>query len=436
MALALLEDWCKGMEVDPQKALLIVGIPVHCTEVEIDETVKAGLQALGKYKVAGKIFRREDNAKAVFIELLDVINYTMIPTHIPGNGGTWEVVVKPRNSDEEFMRKLNAFLKEEGRKTVDVAKMLGIGIISMDGTNLKATGDTRPLDLQPLLDNTWYRKLKVFSGTVYPGQQEEPFEVWIEQVTEIMHLWQVSQGEKRRRLIESLRGPALAIIRALVASDNSMTVEQCLHSLNLIFGNKEDARISQFRFLQSSPRITEKISSFLLRLEPLLQKAVQKSPVLTQNADMIRLKHVLSRVSMTPSLRGKLELLDQRGCPPCFLDFMKLVRDEEEHQNTITVMREKQRLDAWVRQGGANRQRVQVTVQKTTTASQTMSFTDSGTQSTQEIIPVPLKRRRIMNDSVMEEGQSEVTNQGADTIQAKIVSGNTLGAGAVSHPKP
>ncbi|XP_012881368.1 PREDICTED: paraneoplastic antigen-like protein 5 [Dipodomys ordii] len=437
MAVALLEDWCKGMDVDPQKALLIVGIPVHCNEVEIEETVKTGLHPLCEYRVAGKIFRREDNAKAVFIELVDVVNYATIPTHIKGNGGTWEVIVKPRNPDEEFLHKLNSFLKDEGRRMVDVAKTLGFGMMPVEeGVSPEAAGDPTPLSLQPLQENTWYRKLKVFSGTIYPGQNEEPFDVWLEQVTEIIRMWQVSQGEKRRRLLESLRGPALAIIRPLVANDNSMTVEQCLDTLNQIFGDKEDYRTSQFRFLQSSQKITEKMSAFLVRLEPLLQKAVQKSPMLIQNADMIRLKHVLSQVSMTPSLRGKLELLDKRGCPPCFLDFMKLVRDEEERENTILVMREKQRLEALARQRGGTRQSAGVSVHNTTTASQTVTFSESGTQTTHEMIPGTLKRRRTVLNGIIEEGQSEVTNQGPETVQPKIELGNGEGPGAVSHPKP
>ncbi|XP_048192334.1 paraneoplastic antigen-like protein 5 [Perognathus longimembris pacificus] len=436
MAVALLEDWCKGMDMDPQKALLIVGIPVQCSDMEIDETLKAGLHPLSEYRVAGRIFRREDNAKAVLIQLVDVVNYTTIPTHIAGNGGNWEVIVKPRNPDEEFFLKMNAFLKNEGRRMVDVAKTFGFGIIPMEGIKPEASGDSKALVLQPLQENTWYRKLKVFSGTVYPGQNEESFEVWIEQVTEIIRMWQVSDREKRRRLLESLQGPALAIMRALLASDNSMTVEQCLDTLNQIFGNKEDHKIAQFRFLQSSQRIKEKTSAFLLRLEPLLQKAVQKSPMLTQNADMIRLKHVLSRVSMTPSLRGKLELLDKRGCPPCFLDFMKLVRDEEEQENMIVAMREKQRLDALARQRAGNRQSAQVSVQKITTASQTVTVSDSGNQTAQQMVPVPLKRRRTMSNDIMEEGQREVTNQGTETIKIKNELGNEQGAGDVSHPKP
>lgn len=87
MAVALLDDWCKGMDLDPKKAVLVVGIPVQCSEVEIKDTLKEGLPPLCAHKVIGRMFRREDKAKAVLIELTEVVDYTMMPTHIPAAGG-------------------------------------------------------------------------------------------------------------------------------------------------------------------------------------------------------------------------------------------------------------------------------------------------------------------------------------------------------------
>ena len=87
MAVALLDDWCKGMDLDPKKAVLVVGIPVQCSEVEIKDTLKEGLPPLCAHKVIGRMFRREDKAKAVLIELTEVVDYIMMPTHIPAAGG-------------------------------------------------------------------------------------------------------------------------------------------------------------------------------------------------------------------------------------------------------------------------------------------------------------------------------------------------------------
>lgn len=275
MALALLEDWCKGMDLDPKKALLIVGIPVECSETEIEDTLKAGLPNLPGYKVIGRMFRREDKAKAVLIELMGAVNYTQVPSNISGNWGCWEVVVKPRSSDNEFVTKLKCFLKEEGRRTVDAVRFLGYNTILSEDMEPKDSGKVKAESLETQKESMWYRKLKVFSGSASPSPVEESFEIWVEQVTEMMQLWQVSDKEKKRRLQESLQGSALSIMRVLRASGDSLTVEQCLEALKQVFGRKEDYKVLQFRFLHCFQKPAEKLSDYLIRLEPLLQELLK-----------------------------------------------------------------------------------------------------------------------------------------------------------------
>ncbi|KAM7045510.1 paraneoplastic antigen-like protein 5 [Molossus nigricans] len=436
MAVTLLEDWCKGMDLDPRKALLIVGIPMECTEDEIQETVRAGLQPVCPYRVLGRMFRREDNAKAVFIELGDTVNYAEMPNQIPGKGGAWEVVVKPRNPDEEFVSKLSYFLKEEGRRMVDVARALGCGPAT-EGGEPDDDSQAKPIVLQPLKECMWYRKLKMFSGNVFPGPGEENFEAWLEQVTEMMQMWQVSEVEKRRRLLESLRGPALSIMRVLRASNDSMTVEQCLDALKQIFGNMEDYRTSQFKFLQSFQKIGEKMSVFLVRLEPLLQKAVQHSPLSVRSADMIRLKHILTRANMTNTLRGKLELLDQRGCPPTFLELMKLIRDDEECEATMVVMKQKQRPGGRGRKVSSRQILEETSVPIPPVIGQAGQFCESSTQTIQEGAASSLKRKPLSCYCSGDEGHSQIPGQQKDFQKGKGHSTQIAeGQGSENQAKP
>ncbi|XP_006900054.1 PREDICTED: paraneoplastic antigen-like protein 5-like [Elephantulus edwardii] len=433
MAVTLLEDWSKGMDLDPRKALLIVGIPVECTEAEIKETVKAGLQAVCSYKVVGRMFRREDSAKAVFLELVEPVNYTTMPSHILGRGGTWEVVVEPRNPDDEFLSKLNYFLKDEGRRMVDVAKTLGYGGspgAASEGREPEALGSGAAPGLQPLKESMWYRKLSLFSGNAFLAPDEETFEVWIEQVTEMVQLWQVSEVEKRRRLLESLRGPALSIMRVLRANNDAITVEECLDALVQIFGSKEDSRTSQFRFLQACQKAGEKVSAFLLRLEPLLQKAVRHSPMSARNADSIRLKHILTRASMTTALRGKLDILNQRGCPPTFLELMKLIRDEEEWEVTMAVTREKLKHSGKSHKGSSRQVNLEIHDPAPQAPMLTGTLVENSTQTSQEDTSLALKRRRLSDPKVsMDDGQPL-------HLRPEQQPGNGVRAGAVSHLKP
>ncbi|KAL4673158.1 hypothetical protein H8959_017092 [Pygathrix nigripes] len=280
MALTLLEDWCKGMDMDPRKALLIIGIPVECSEVEIQDTVQAGLQPLRAYRVLGRMFRREDNAKAVFIELADTVNYTTLPSHISGKGGSWEVVVKPRNPDDEFLNRLNYFLKDEGRSMTDVARALGCCSLPAQSLDAEVVPQVRPPPLEPLKE--------------------------------------------------------------------------------------------------------------------------------MRSADMIRLKHLLAWVSMTPALRGKLELLDQRGCPPDFLELMKLIRDEEEWENTEAVMKKKEKPSGRGRGASGRQARAEASVSAPQATVQARSFSDSSTQTVQGGLPPVVKRRRLSrSESTREEDYSQ-----------------------------
>ena len=59
MAMTLLEDWCRGMDVNSQSALLVWGIPVNCDEAEIEETLQAAMPQV-HYRVLGRMFWREE----------------------------------------------------------------------------------------------------------------------------------------------------------------------------------------------------------------------------------------------------------------------------------------------------------------------------------------------------------------------------------------
>ncbi|XP_004648870.1 paraneoplastic antigen-like protein 5, partial [Octodon degus] len=337
MAVQLLQDWCKGMDMDPKKALLIVGIPVQCSEAEIKETLRAGLHLLSTYRLVGRIFRREDNAKAILIQLADPVHYPVIPSCVAGTGGAWEVVAQPRSSDEEFLSRLKYFLKDEGRRMEDVARSLGFSALSGEDVGAGPVGE------KPRREAGWYRKPKVFSGSPSPGPGEEAFEAWLEQATELLQLWQVSEAEKLRRLLESLRGPALSAVRVLRAQNHSISVGQCLDALREIYGSREHPETEKSMFLQTCQTSEETVCAFLLRIEPLLQKVARHSPFLGQSTDSVRLKHVLTRASMPAAFRSKLELLDQQGSPPTFLELVKLVREQEAWENTEARKREKQK---------------------------------------------------------------------------------------------
>uniref|UniRef100_A0A673VKH4 PNMA family member 3 n=2 Tax=Suricata suricatta TaxID=37032 RepID=A0A673VKH4_SURSU len=345
MPLTLLQDWCRGEHLNTQRSMLILGIPEDCGEDELEETLQDALGHLGRYRVIGRMFRREENAQAFLLELAQDTDYALIPREIPGKGGPWEVVVQPRNSDGEFLNRLNRFLEEERRTVSDMNRVLG------SDTNCPAPRVAVSPDfwtwaqvlgaaVQPLLEQMLYRELRVFSGNTVSIPGALAFDAWLEHTTEMLQIWQVPEAEKRRRLMECLRGPALQVVSGLRANNAAITVEECLAALQQVFGPVESHQIAHVKFYKAYQEVGEKVSSFVLRLEPLLQKAVEKNAVLERNVNQARLKQVLSGATLTEKLRDRLKLLKQRRKPPGFLALVKLLREEEEWEATFGPERE------------------------------------------------------------------------------------------------
>lgn len=346
MPLTLLQDWCRGEHLNTQRSMLILGIPEDCGENEFKETLQEALRHLGTYRIIGRMFRRKENAQAFLLELDQDIDYALIPREIPGKGGPWRVVVKPRNSDGEFLNRLNRFLEEERRTVSDMNRVLESDTncpvprvaISPD---FWTWAQTLGAAVQPLLEQMLYRELRVFSGNTVSVPGVLSFEAWLEHTTEVLQMWQVPEGEKRRRLMECLRGPALQVVSGLRAHNAAITVEECLEALQQVFGPVESRKIAHVKFCEAYQEAGEKVSSFVLRLEPLLQRAVEKNVVSRRNVNQARLKQILGGATLTDKLREKLKLMKQRRKPPGFLALVKLLREEEEWEATLGPERER-----------------------------------------------------------------------------------------------
>ncbi|KAB1255902.1 Paraneoplastic antigen Ma2-like protein [Camelus dromedarius] len=338
MALALLEDWCRIVSVDDQKSLMVMGIPVDCDETEIQKTLQEALKSLGRYRLLGKIFRKQENANAVLLELLEDTDVSAIPSEVQGKGGIWKVIFKTPNQDIEFLQRLNLFLEKEGQTISGMFRALGHEGVSpatapcaSPGFLAHLLGQALAHAPQPLLPMR-YRKLRVFSGSAAPAPEEEPFEIWLEQATEIVTEWPVAEAEKKRWLMESLRGPALDLMHIVQADNPSISAEACLEAFKQVFGSLESRRTSQVKYLKAYQEEGEKVSAYVLRLETLLRRAVEKRAIPRSIADQVRLEQVMAGASLSEILWCRLRALKDQGPPPSFLELMKVIRQEEEEE--------------------------------------------------------------------------------------------------------
>lgn len=334
MTLRLLEDWCRGMDISPRKALLVAGIPLTCGVAEIEEALQAGLAPLGEHRLLGRMFRRDENKNVALVGLAVETTSALVPKEIPGKGGVWRVIFKPPDVDNEFLCKLNEFLTGEGMTMGELTRVLGSrnNPLSLDQGMIpvmRVPMLAQALDevFKPTLQYLRYKKLGVFSGRDPPGPGEEEFESWMFHTSQVMKTWQVSDVEKRRRLIESLRGPAFEIIRALKINNPFITVAECMETLETIFGVIDNPRSLQVKYLTTYQKTDEKLSAYVLRLEPLLQKLVQKGVIEKEVVNQARLDQIVAG-AVQKTVRRELGL-PEGGPAPGLLQLLTLIKDKE-----------------------------------------------------------------------------------------------------------
>ncbi|XP_003939886.1 modulator of apoptosis 1 [Saimiri boliviensis] len=334
MTLRLLEDWCRGMDMSPRKALLIAGIPESCSVAEIEEALQAGLAPLGEYRLLGRMFRRDENCKVALVGLAAETSRALVPKEIPGKGGIWRVIFKTPDPDNDFLSRLNEFLEGEGMTMGELTRALryengsldlGQGMIPEMWAPMLAQALNEALE--PALQYFYYKKLSVFSGSDSPEPEEEEFEPWLFHTTQMLKVWEVSDEEKRRRVLESLRGPALDVIRVLKINNPLITVDECLQALEQVFGVTDSPRELHDKFLTTYQKEEEKLSDYVLRLEPLLQKLVQKGAIERDAVNQARLDQVIAG-AVHRTVRRELNLPED-GPAPSLLQLLVLIKDYE-----------------------------------------------------------------------------------------------------------
>lgn len=175
-----------------------------------------------------------------------------------------------------------------------------------------------------------YEELRAFSGLGEPGGGEESFESWLDHANDMLYLWRhVSERERRRRLVESLGGPALDLLCGLLAQDADMAAQDCLAALVQVFGDQDSPVTARLRFATCAQRPQETLFAYVMRLEGLLQAAVETEAIHPATADQARARQVLMRARPNDTLQTKLRRLRLERRPPGFVGLLRLIRESE-----------------------------------------------------------------------------------------------------------
>ncbi|KAL2763042.1 paraneoplastic antigen-like protein 8B [Daubentonia madagascariensis] len=127
MALSLLQDWCRELNADVHRALLVTGIPEGLEQADIEAVLQPTFLPLGTFRLRNVRAMRNEKAKAALVEFVDDISHAalVIPRQIPGKDGVWRVLWKERAQDTRVLRQMKRLLLDERPARAAVARAPG-----------------------------------------------------------------------------------------------------------------------------------------------------------------------------------------------------------------------------------------------------------------------------------------------------------------------
>uniref|UniRef100_A0A3B3IDB8 Paraneoplastic antigen Ma1 homolog n=1 Tax=Oryzias latipes TaxID=8090 RepID=A0A3B3IDB8_ORYLA len=323
--------WCRGEGLEEVKALMIMA-PEEVETAEIEETIQT-VKCLGRVRVRGRMFYPTQNCVMVLCECKEDCNENVPPEVFhAGSETSWPIItLSEAPAPRDFSFKLKALMDAEGKTMNDIKGLLPESVPQISATEsiLQAVGDFLQKAHKPQPEGG-YRRLRLFSGNMPVPPNEEPFDQWLEQAWLMVEESEGTEKEKRRRLMESLKGPALEIAKSIREADPEANPTVYLEALESSFGTAEsgDDLYFAFRLMQQQP--TEKLSDFLRRLERALSKVVQRGGFSADYKDKARLEQLLRGAVASDLMLIQLRLRERKNAPPTFLQLLREIRTEEE----------------------------------------------------------------------------------------------------------
>lgn len=336
MLVSEMKNWCRGEGLEEDHSLMVI-VP-EPTEIATIEEVLETIKVLGRVRVRGRMFSTRQSGLMVLCECKETINAEDVPPEVsPGEGQrAWPLVIisEKETTADDFGVKLNALLQAEGKTAEDVQALFSGPSAAPSSTEaiLRAVSDLLDKTAKPAAESGGYRRLRIFSGMLPTPSGEESFDHWLEQANLMVAESDCPEKEKRRRIMESVKGPAMEILKAVKLADPDVSPERCLNALESAFGTVEsgDDLYFSLRLMQQQPG--EKLSDFLRRLERSLTKVVQKGGLPAPQMDRVRVEQLLRGAVTSDLMLIQLRLRERKDNPPSFLELLSEVRSEEEYE--------------------------------------------------------------------------------------------------------
>ncbi len=335
--IAELIEWCDESRVDPSHGLVLSGVPSGIEVADIEDAVQT-VKAFGRVRVRAEKYHSKLGSNLALCECRQPVDPDHTPSEIilPGGESPWETILLTHSvsTPQTFSSKLQKLMKEEGKTMSDVKAFFSRE--PMEGSSpdsiIRAVGDLLEKTMKPSSDNNAFRRLRTFSGIVPTPLGEESLEHWLAQAYLMVEECNCSNKEKRTRIVESLKGPALDIIQAVRLNNLDANAPEYLRALENAFGSPESGEDLYFAFRSMHQQPGEKLSDFLQRLERALRKVLQRGGISLQRTDQARLEQLVRGSFESDLTLVHLRLRERKEKPPTFLQLLNEIREEEEYE--------------------------------------------------------------------------------------------------------
>uniref|UniRef100_A0A3P9N8B4 Paraneoplastic antigen Ma1 homolog n=1 Tax=Poecilia reticulata TaxID=8081 RepID=A0A3P9N8B4_POERE len=336
--MSLLENWCTGEGLDASHALVVKQVPVEATARHIEETLMT-IKALGRVRVRGRMFNPQSQSLMVLCQCSERVNTKTIPLDVPSieGGELWTLHGPADEENVNTERRQTEPLPQDSSTSTEEAAAPAMSSDSMPGNSaesiIRAVGDLLAKTMRPAQESNVFRRLRVYSGISPTPPGEESLDTWMEQAQLMVDESDCSIREKRKRIIESLKGPALEIAQAVRANDSDASPEEYIEALEKAFGSPESPEDLYFSFRALRQSAGENLSDFLRRVERNLTRVVQRGGITPNLRDSARVDQLLRGATESEILLLQLRLRERKRDPPSFLTLLNEIREEEFQQS-------------------------------------------------------------------------------------------------------
>uniref|UniRef100_A0A8C9X403 Paraneoplastic antigen Ma1 homolog n=1 Tax=Sander lucioperca TaxID=283035 RepID=A0A8C9X403_SANLU len=335
--MSLLWSWCKGEGVDPSHAIVVSDVPDD-TEVEEIENALQSIKVLGRVRVRGRLCDPHTQRLVVLCECKEVVSKEALPSEVysTAGGSPWilsgpddevtTVVFETRGTNPTLPMPSPSHTRSNTQpepSSPDVPTSVPVDAFFKVVENL-IEKTTRPYD------GHTFRRLRVFSGVLPTPAGEESLDTWLDQARLMIDESELPRREKRKRIIECLRGPALDIAQAVRSNDPDATPDDYLTALEKAFESTESGEDFYIAFRSMQQHSGERLSDFLRRIECSLTKVVQKGGLDTSQRDRARVEQLLRGAVESDLELVQLRLRERKHHPPTFLTLLHEIREEED----------------------------------------------------------------------------------------------------------